>query len=265
LITPLVNLVVGEEEKSELVRRAAELFSLQLSARALCDLELLATGAFSPLDRFMGKADETRFPIPITLEVDQAEGLLGKELALRSAKNNLIAWMKVEEVYDRNYVSGPLRVIELPKHADFPLLRRTPAEVRVLLAVMGKANVVAFHPRNPIDRDPRRFESTSVRLMGRVQKASVSLLYHEAPDRLILLRVLVVVLSNDEFSQMRRDLVELGRWRGIHHPSVYRPSGAAARRRLSPCDSERQPGRACPRLRLGSQRLREEATSQRAD
>lgn len=146
LITPYGDKLVS------LVRRAGELFSLQLSARALCDLELLATGAFSPLDRFMGKADGTRFPIPITLEVDQAEGLLGKEIALRSAKNNLIGWMKVEEVYERNSVSGPLRVIELPKHADFPSLRRTSAEVRALLAAMGKANVVAFQPRGPIDR-----------------------------------------------------------------------------------------------------------------
>ena len=51
---------------------------------ALCDLELLATGAFSPLDRFMGKADYERvltemrlkngmlFPIPVTLPLDEA-------------------------------------------------------------------------------------------------------------------------------------------------------------------------------------------------
>src|SRR2546429_2251635 len=51
--------------------------SLQLAPRSVCDLELLATGAFSPLDRFMGRADYARvldemrlscgqvFPIPI--------------------------------------------------------------------------------------------------------------------------------------------------------------------------------------------------------
>ncbi len=41
-------------------RRATTLPSLQLSERALCDLELLATGAFSPLDRFMGEGDYHR-------------------------------------------------------------------------------------------------------------------------------------------------------------------------------------------------------------
>ena len=81
----LVSLVAGGEEKSDLVRRAAELSSLQLTARSLCDLELLATGAFSPLDRFMGRVDAERvtaemrlaggtlFPIPITLSANQLD------------------------------------------------------------------------------------------------------------------------------------------------------------------------------------------------
>src|SRR3982751_1367771 len=75
----LVNLVVGEAERADLMRHAYTLPSIQLSARSLCDLELLAVGAFSPLDRFMGKEDYlgvvekmrlkngTLFPIPITL------------------------------------------------------------------------------------------------------------------------------------------------------------------------------------------------------
>src|SRR5271169_4066124 len=108
----LVSLVAEGEEKRELARRAAELSSLQLTARTLCDLELLATGAFSPLDRFMGKADSERvaaemrlaggtlFPIPVTLSVNQIDGIDGREIALRTPKNNLAGWMKVEEVYE---------------------------------------------------------------------------------------------------------------------------------------------------------------------
>src|SRR5690554_7941190 len=87
LITPyggkLVNLVVEGEERQELLERSSRLPSVQISSRSLCDLELLATGAFSPLDRFMGKADYERvltemrlsdgtlFPIPVTLPVDE--------------------------------------------------------------------------------------------------------------------------------------------------------------------------------------------------
>ena len=42
----LVELTVRSEERDELLRMAQGLSSLQLSPRSLCDLELLATGAF---------------------------------------------------------------------------------------------------------------------------------------------------------------------------------------------------------------------------
>ncbi len=85
---------------------------MQISARSLCDLELLATGAFSPLDRFMGKADYERvltemrlsdgtlFPIPVTLPVDEsALPTWGEQITLCDARNNTIAIMQIEEVY----------------------------------------------------------------------------------------------------------------------------------------------------------------------
>ena len=53
----LVNLIVTGEEREELIARSNKLPPLQISARSVCDLEMLATGAFSPLDRFMGKED----------------------------------------------------------------------------------------------------------------------------------------------------------------------------------------------------------------
>src|SRR5205085_5245351 len=57
LITPyggaLVNLFAS-------VAEAASLPSIQISERSRCDLELLATGGFSPLDRFMSRADYER-------------------------------------------------------------------------------------------------------------------------------------------------------------------------------------------------------------
>lgn len=42
----LVNLLVPEEERPEWIARATRLRSVQLSARALCDLEMLAVGGF---------------------------------------------------------------------------------------------------------------------------------------------------------------------------------------------------------------------------
>src|SRR6266536_5936719 len=75
----LVNLRVSEEEREELRARAQSLPRLQLTTRNVCDLELLATGGFSPIETFMGEADYRRvieemrlangllFPLPITL------------------------------------------------------------------------------------------------------------------------------------------------------------------------------------------------------
>ncbi len=108
----LVNLVATGEERDALIDRVKGLKAIQISARALNDLELLATGAFSPLDRFMGKADYenvlanmrlidgTLFPLPITLTANPADlPPVGEELVIRNSLNDLIGIMKLEEVY----------------------------------------------------------------------------------------------------------------------------------------------------------------------
>jgi sulfate adenylyltransferase len=109
----LIDLTVPVEAREELKDYASHLRSLQLSARSVCDLELLATGAFSPLDRFMGQADYRRvldemrlangsiFPMPITLPIDQNEltPRLGEEIALRDSRNNMLATMTIDEIY----------------------------------------------------------------------------------------------------------------------------------------------------------------------
>ncbi len=190
----LVDLRVNDtHERDEWIARAQTLPALQLSPRALCDLELLATGAFSPLCRFMGEADYRRvlaemrladgtlFPMPITLPVGNDRQIeIGDWIALRTPRNDLVAVMAVEEKYRWDaatearhvfgtnnarhplvaematwgpwYLSGDLKVLNLPTHASFRSLRRTPAEVRAQLAAMGNPNVVAFQTRNPIHR-----------------------------------------------------------------------------------------------------------------
>jgi sulfate adenylyltransferase len=189
----LVNLVVEGPEREELLARAAQLPSIKISMRALCDLELLATGGFSPLTTFMGKADYERvlremrladgtlWPLPITLTVDPKElPVVGEDLVLRNANNDVIAILTLDEVYhwdaekeaalaygstDSKHpmvsemtrwgkvcISGPLKVLNLPKYYDFVELRHTPAQVRAKLAEMGNDNVVAFQTRNPLHR-----------------------------------------------------------------------------------------------------------------
>ena len=189
----LVNVMVPPDEREQLRAYASTLPSVQLSERTVCDLELLATGAFSPLDRFMGEADHRRvldemrladghlFPIPVTLPVEpDADVRLHHDIALRDAKNDLLAVMTVEEIYGwdpdevaqlvfgtqdlrhplvaemqrwgRLNLSGRLRVLQTPRRYDFQDLRRTPAETRAMLEEFGRANVVAFQTRNPLHR-----------------------------------------------------------------------------------------------------------------
>ncbi len=188
----LTNLVANPEERAELRDRAARLPSIRLSERSICDLELLATGGFSPLERFMGRDDHARVleemrlangclsPIPIPLPVEPAEVRLDRDVALRGAKGELLGVMTVEEVYewDRREVarkvfgtdddrhpivaemaawgsvniSGRLRVFDLPQRLDFRDLRLSPAECRARLAQLGTGSVVAFQTRNPMHR-----------------------------------------------------------------------------------------------------------------
>ncbi|MBV7339965.1 bifunctional sulfate adenylyltransferase/adenylylsulfate kinase [Chloroflexi bacterium TSY] len=197
LISPyggeLIDLIVPDEAQEELKNYAGTLPSIQISERAVCDLELLAVGGFSPLDRFMGAEDHQRvldemrlangtlFPMPITLPVDPDSGVnLDTDIAIRDSKNNLLAIMTVEEMYewDREEVSqkvfgtlsprhplvaemyrwgnvnisGRLQVLELPKHFDYQDLRLTPEQTRAQLAQINRENVVAFQTRNPLHR-----------------------------------------------------------------------------------------------------------------
>ncbi len=189
----LVELVKTGEEREDLVNKANLYPSIQISQRALCDLELLASGGFSPLDRFMGQADYQRvltemrladgtlFPIPVTLTIDRDEIPTRSEwVSLRDSRNNLVAIMRLEEIYrwDPNMearlvysstdhrhpmvsemirwgdfcISGELQVLNMPKYHDFVDLRHTPNEVRKVLGKMGNKDVVAFQTRNPMHR-----------------------------------------------------------------------------------------------------------------
>ena len=95
----LVDLVVHDpDERASLLERAQNLPVVPLSLRAQYDLEMLAVGGFSPLDRFMGEADYDRVlgemrlatatssPIPITLPAAAGPFASTTNIALRTAQ-----------------------------------------------------------------------------------------------------------------------------------------------------------------------------------
>src|SRR5262249_16801535 len=129
----LVDGVVDDERAFELRKASTHWPSCDLPPRHLCDLELLLSGAFSPLRGFLGSADVasvcadmrlsdgTLWPIPVTLDVpdDLATQVgPGASVALRDPEGVMLAALHVGEVYrpDRR-ARGPAR---RPLHPHTP-------------------------------------------------------------------------------------------------------------------------------------------------
>ena len=165
----LVNLV--DPVKSEALKQEAlSLPSLDLDWRQQCELEMLMTGAYSPLTGFMTRAqcarvekdrqldDGSFWPLPITLASQQkaAAGLKsGDRVALRDGEGFMLAVLAVSEVWEDGgswRLGGAVEGVSLPPHPDFVSLRATPAELRALFARRGWRRVVAWQARQPMHR-----------------------------------------------------------------------------------------------------------------
>ena len=180
----------------ELVERTGErpagvetLETVTLTRRELADLDMLASGALSPLTGFMGRDDHDRvvdemrlasglpWALPVCLAV--AEAPAGDRVALADEARTPLAVLDVEETftYDKEreaercfrttdpehpgvarlygqhdlYLAGSVTVFER-QAPPFPELHKDPAETRALFAERGWRRVVGFQTRNPIHR-----------------------------------------------------------------------------------------------------------------
>jgi sulfate adenylyltransferase len=111
----LVQLQVPAARAAELKAQSKDWPSWDLTARQLCDLELLMSGGFSPLRGFMNRADYdgvckdmrlangTLWPMPITLDVteDFAKKLTSgtSKIALRDPEGVMLAVLSVEDIW----------------------------------------------------------------------------------------------------------------------------------------------------------------------
>jgi sulfate adenylyltransferase len=160
-----------------------------LTPRELADLDMLASGALSPLTGFMGREDYERvvedmrlasglaWALPVCLAVQAAPA--GDRVALADERGRTLGVLDVEEVfeYDKEreaercfrttdanhpgvarlyrqpdlYVGGQVTVFDRLEPA-FPELHRDPAATRALFAERGWKRVVGFQTRNPIHR-----------------------------------------------------------------------------------------------------------------
>jgi sulfate adenylyltransferase len=160
-----------------------------LSEREIADVDMLASGALSPLEGFMGTRDYERvlaqmrlgsglpWALPVCLSSDRAPR--GERVVLADRSGRLLAVLDVEEVFEydkleeaqlcfgttdpahpgvsrllrqpRLYLSGPVTVFARPL-ALFPDLALDPRETRRLFREHGWRTVVGFQTRNPIHR-----------------------------------------------------------------------------------------------------------------
>jgi len=180
----------------ELVDRTGErpddLDSLEvvvLTSREVSDLGMIASGAISPLEGFMGREDYERvvedlrlvnglpWALPVCLAVGEAPR--GDRVALADESGRKLAVLEVAEVYeyDRDreaencfrttdeahpgverlyaqkprYLAGRVTVFERPA-AEFAELALDPRDTRAAFAERGWRRVVGFQTRNPIHR-----------------------------------------------------------------------------------------------------------------
>src|SRR5581483_9168312 len=160
-----------------------------LTSRELSDLDMLASGALSPLEGFMGRADYERvveemrlanglpWSLPVCLAVERAPR--GDRVALADESGKLYGVLEVDEVYDYDkereaercfrttetehpgvarlfqqadsYLAGRVTVFQRAESA-FPELARDPADTRAVFTERGWKRVVGFQTRNPIHR-----------------------------------------------------------------------------------------------------------------
>ncbi|MGO4854260.1 bifunctional sulfate adenylyltransferase/adenylylsulfate kinase [Phaeovulum sp. W22_SRMD_FR3] len=195
-LAPIPELYVSHESALKLKAEAGNLVSWDLTPRQVCDLELLMNGGFFPLKGFLNEADYngvvsemrladgTLWPMPITLDVNEAfaEKIeAGQDIALRDAEGVILAILSVTDKWEPNkaleaekvfgaddvahpavnylhnqagkiYLGGPITGIQQPVHYDFKARRDTPNELRAYFRKLGWRRIVAFQTRNPLHR-----------------------------------------------------------------------------------------------------------------
>jgi sulfate adenylyltransferase len=181
------KMVKDEGEKSKALARC-NVDPIELSERQACDVELLCTGAFSPLEGFMNEdawnavlkdmrlpGSNVLFGLPVVLDTNRADLVAGKTVALNFQGKTLAvmdiesAWRpnkpyECQQSYGFTTLEHPgCRVIAMERahtyiggpltglaspERVYPVV--TPAELRKTLP--ADKDVVAFQCRNPIHR-----------------------------------------------------------------------------------------------------------------
>jgi sulfate adenylyltransferase len=162
---------------------------IPLTSRELSDLDMLASGALSPLEGFMNQHDYERvveemrlarglpWALPVCLAVDRVPD--GEQVVLTDEAGTPLAMLEVDEAYEYDkereaercfrtidddhpgvarlyaqkplYLAGRVTVFERAE-SSFPEIAMDPADTRAAFSERGWRRVVGFQTRNPIHR-----------------------------------------------------------------------------------------------------------------
>lgn len=195
----LCNLIADKERIAELQKASIDFKSIELDRKQLSLLELLISGALSPLTGFMNQGDclsviknmrlenGTFWPLPITLDIpEQLAAPLkpGEKLALRDEEGVMIAVLTLESIWSsnntaRHHIGGKIEAVRLPKHNDFNDLRSTPEEKREFFSKNGWRRIVTFQT----DKVLHRQTIESIRLIAEDLDANILITYTDGLDR----------------------------------------------------------------------------------
>lgn len=142
---PLVDRRVSGEERERLLQEAAGLVKVPIHSRTLSDLDLIAVGAFSPLEGFMTRDDYQSviermrlnngvvWSLPITLAVEEkylSQISIGENIALTGADDGVIyAVLEVKDIYkvDQKEEARQVFLTDSEEHPGVAKLYEQPA------------------------------------------------------------------------------------------------------------------------------------------
>lgn len=181
------------------------LFKIKVDDTAQMDIEQIAIGTFSPLEGFMCKEDFISvlnnmrlkngvvWTIPIVLDIDEetkSKLSESQEIALVNNKNEIIATMKIDEIYSydkvdaikklfgtdsdehpgvkmfktmKPYLVGGKITLIKRMESHFKEYELTPSQARKIFEEKGWSKIVGFHTRNVIHRSHEFIQNEAIK------------------------------------------------------------------------------------------------------
>ncbi|WP_153731725.1 sulfate adenylyltransferase [Sporosarcina obsidiansis] len=179
--------------------------TISIDATAVSDLELIATGAYSPLTGFLSSADYqsvvndmrlangTVWSLPITLPVKDGSLYSLGETVLLEYEGDIYGTLTITDIFEPDqqleaekvyktverehpgvakllerghvYLGGPIKLIKRIERKAFAEFYFDPAETRQAFAANGWKRIVGFQTRNPVHRAHEYIQKTALEIV----------------------------------------------------------------------------------------------------